>query len=751
MPPKVPHTSASGGDVDRIITNNLRTRTNVGPLHQAKTRTRLSLARRASRRRFHRRAIRKLQSLALVVATAGAMLLIAGAPVADAMVAPLLPIAHISSAGLPQDLLVYDRHGTLLADIAQQGDHRIVVPLGSVAPMMLKATIAIEDRSFYHNGGLDLLAIARAAVDDLKSGRIVQGGSTITQQLAKQLFIGPRAPATLQRKLKEAVLAMVLTNRYSKSTILEAYLNTIYYSDQAYGVEAAAEAYFHTTAARLTLAQASLLAGLPRAPTAYNPILHPQAAHQRQLEVLAAMVKEGYVSVSQARLAGATRLDIFPPTNAVLAPHFVRYVLDILRQKFQVTPWTGRAVRVFTSLDLPLQDAAEQAVQVQVSGPGQYYNFHDAALASLDPQTGEILAMVGSAPGNRANGDIDMATSPTRQVGSAFKIFTYTAAIANRKVNMTSPILDAPLAFPIGGPNNGPYIPANYDLRWHGVVPLKVALGNSLNIPGIKAELYTGIPEVLNVARRMGVTTLTQPDSTYGPSLTLGSYPVPVIDMAVGAATLADLGIRREPTAILRMTDALGRPIYDYDPSQNMSQAVSPQVAFIMGAILSDDRNRWMEFGPGGDLTLPGRQVAAKTGTSQNFRDNWTLGYTPTLATAVWVGNPDGTPLSHSSTGIVGAAPIWHQFMNRALVGVPNQWYAMPDGVDQVGGDYFLQGTEHMPPVLAGPWPGCPFSRYNPNQLTWSSIMVAGVPCTLGTNRGRFVNLSSSFAFQPPH
>ena len=345
MAPKVPHSSASGGDVDRIITNSIRRRTNVGPLRQPTTRTRLSLACRVSRRRHHRRAIRKLQSLGLVIATVGAMLLIAGAPVADAMVSPLLPIAHISSAGLPQDLLIYDRHGTLLADIAQQGDHRIVVPLGSVAPLMLKATIAIEDRTFYRNDGLDFVAIARAAFDNLKSRRIVQGGSTITQQLAKQLFIGPHAPATFQRKMKEAILAMVLTNRYSKSAILETYLNTIYYSDQAYGVEAAAETYFHTSAASLTLAQASLLAGLPRAPTAYNPILHPQAAHQRQLEVLAAMVKERYVSATEARLAGAARLRMFAPANTVRAPHFVRYVLNILRQKFHVTPWTRTLAR----------------------------------------------------------------------------------------------------------------------------------------------------------------------------------------------------------------------------------------------------------------------------------------------------------------------------------------------------------------------------------------------------------------------
>src|SRR2546430_6733042 len=252
---------------------------------------------------------------------------------------------------------------------------------------MLKATIAIEDRTFYRNDGLDFVAIARAAFDNLKSGRIVQGGSTITQQLAKQLFIGPRAPATLQRKVKEAILAMVLTNRYSKSTILETYLNTIYYSGQAYGVEAAAEAYFHTTAGRLTLAQASLLAGLPRAPTAYNPILHPQAAHQRQLQVLAAMAKDGYVSATEARVAGATRLRIFAPANSVRAPHFVRYVLNILRQKFQVTPWTGRAARVFTSLDLALQDQAEQPVPAPGPRPGPAYNCPQAAPVNLDPPT----------------------------------------------------------------------------------------------------------------------------------------------------------------------------------------------------------------------------------------------------------------------------------------------------------------------------------------------------------------------------
>ena len=706
---------------------------------RSKVRAEMSLARRSHRARWPRRARRDLRRFAIAILVVFVLVATITAPVVAAdIINPLPPVTNIAPTGLPQDLQLYDRHGNLLADVAKHGDHRIVVRLGAISPLMVEATIAIEDRTFYNNSGIDLVAIGRAALDDLSHHQVVQGGSTITQQLAKQLFLGPKAPATLQRKLREAILAIRLTQRYSKNQILESYLNTIYYGNQAYGVEAAAQTYFHTSARKLTLAQASLLAGIPRSPSAYNPITHRSAARQRQVEVLAAMVRQSDLSPADAAKAAAVPLQVFPLTNTVTAPHFVDYVLTTLRRLAPTLPSPRGGggvslVKVVTSLDLTLQQDAERAVQAQVNGPGRYYNFHDAALVSMDPNTGEILAMVGGAASNQASGKINMAVSPTRQVGSAFKIFTYTAAIESRKLNMVSPILDAPLDFPIGGPNNSPYAPTNYDGRWHGILPLKMALGNSLNIPGIKTELWTGIPAVVDMARRMGVTTLTQPDANYGPSLTLGAYPVPVLDMAVGASTLADMGVRHTPAAILSITDALGRTAYLYDPSKNAFQAVSPQVAFIMAAILSDDRNRCMEFGCGGDLTLPGRQVAAKTGTSQQFRDNWTLGFTPGLTTAVWVGNPDNTPLSHSSTGIVGAAPIWHQFMKTALQAVPNEWYPMPSGLDQIGNNYFLPGTESLRAALAAPWPVCPFQRYDPTTLTWNDILVNGVPCTLGT------------------
>jgi membrane peptidoglycan carboxypeptidase len=270
-------------------------------------------------------------------------------------------------------------------------------------------------------------------------------------------------------------------------------------------------------------------------------------------------------------------------------------------------------------------------------------------------------------------------------------------------------------------------------MRYHGMLPLKMAMGNSLNIPAIKTELYIGIPAVLSAARRMGVTSLNQDDYSYGKSLTLGGYGVPPIDMATGASTLATLGVRHRPAPVLKIEDGLGNVKYTYDPSKNQFRAISPQVAYIINSIISDDRNRCMEFGCGGDLTLPGRMVGAKTGTTQDFRDNWTVGFTPSLATAVWVGNTDWTTLSHNSTGIVGAAPIWHQFMLRALAGKPNEWYQMPSGVDPVGGNYYLPGTESLPPVLAQPWPTCRFGlgQYNPYTLTDQQQTVNGLPCIL--------------------
>ena len=652
--------------------------------------------------------------------------------IAAQTVGDLPSVTGRASSGLPQDMLIFDRHGTLLADVGDQGDHRIVVPLSYISPNLINATIAIEDHTFYSNTGVDAGAILRAALADYAGHGIKQGGSTISQQLVKQLFIGPHPDNSLQRKAKEAVLALEMNRHYTKSQILEMYLNTIFYGSQTYGIEAAAHSYFHTNAHDLNLAQASLLAGLPQAPTQYNPLINLPSAKKRQLEVLSAMVQYHFITQKEADAAYAAKPSIYSPINQYQAPYFVDYVLQALRTQYHILPSDRRGYRVYTSLDLNLQHIAEQVVRDQIAQKGNYYNFHDAALVSMDPKTGEILAMVGGNNYNSPGGWINMADTP-RQPGSTFKIYTYTAAIESGKFNMITPILDAPLVFPTWGGVSGfePYIPLNYDLKYHGVLPLKMAMGNSLNIPAIKTELRVGIPNVLNMARRMGVTHLTMPDDNYSLSLTLGGYEVTPIDMATGTATLADMGVRHMPAPIVSIQDAAGRNVFSYDPSKNAYQAISPQVAYIMGAIMSDDRNRCMEFGCHGDLTLPGHQVAAKTGTTQLFKDNWTLGFTPTLATAVWIGNPNNAPLSHNSTGIVGAAPIWHKFMQQALAATPNQWYPMPSGLHKIGDNYFLPGTENVRSLVLG-WPTCRFGSYNPYNLTYADTLVDGVPCVLG-------------------
>jgi len=695
-------------------------------------------------RRRSRADLRRILLLALIVVL---LLPVMGIPaLAAGAVGPLPAVSGLSSNGLEQDTLIYDRHGALLADIGKAGDHRIVVPLNYISPLLVKATLATEDRSFYSNSGVDLPGIFRAAVADYTHHHINQGGSTISQQLVKQVYIGPNPPPTIQRKLKEAVLAIELNRQYSKNQILEMYLNTIYYGSQTYGIEAAARSYFQTNAHDLSLAQASMLAGLPQAPTQYNPLLNFPSAKKRQAQVLEAMVGEKFITPAQAQAAYATKLQVSPPINKFEAPHFVDYVLKTLAGKpYNISSGDRRGFRVYTSLDLNLQHVAEGIIREQIAQKGNFYNFHDAALVSMDPKTGEILAMVGGDDYNRPGGQYNFAYDVQRQPGSSFKIFTYTAAIESRKVNMLSPILDDPMVFPIGGdqagrylPGFAPYAPLNYDLRFHGTVPLKLAMGNSLNIPALKTELRTGIPAVVDMAHRMGISCLGLPcdpnrdASFYGPSLTLGGYEVRLADMATAVSTLGDMGIRHREAPIISIKDGLGKEVFTYDPKANEFRAIDPAVAFIIASIMSDDRNRCLEFGCHGDLTLPGRLVGAKTGTTQSFKDNWTVGFTPTLATAVWVGNPDNKPLSHNSTGIVGAAPIWHKFMVQALASTPAQWYPVPAGIHQVGENYFLPGTENLPALLAQPWPVCHLpANYNPYSLTSAQTVVDGVPCVI--------------------
>jgi membrane peptidoglycan carboxypeptidase len=601
--------------------------------------------------------------------------------------------ANLSTARLPLSTRIYDRTGTiLLAEIHQGSDRRHIVPLRQVAPVMQKATVAVEDRTFYQHGGLNLLRTGQAGLDDLLHLRFNQGGSTITQQLVKNIYLS--GDRSILRKLDEAILAVEIEHQYSKAQILEAYLNRVYYGNRSYGVEAAAQSYFAKPASQLSLAEASFLAGLPQAPTELDPYTNLNGAKARQRVVLDAMVRAHDVTAAQARTAFAQALTLQKPSTSddVKAPGFVHWVAAQLEKTYGDELLKNGGLTVITSLDWNLQSIAERQVREKVMAlQGQHVT--DGALVALDPATGAVVAMVGSAGADVPGGQYNMAIIP-RQPGSSFKIFTYTAAIESQKFTMGSWVLDQPINVRLS--DGSTYTPHNYDGRYHGWQPIPSALGNSYNIPAVKVELGTGIDRVVDVARRMGVTTLSQPATSYQPSLTLGGYEVPLIDMAAGAGTLAAQGTFRHPQGILSIV-AQGQTLYRYDPRTNQQAALSPQVSFIMADMLSNDRNRMLAFGSNSDLVIPGHRVAAKTGTTNDFRDNLTVGFTPNLAVAVWVGNADHTPMLHVS-GIVGAAPIFHGFMTQALTGQPDSWFPVPEGLQAVNMNgytaYLLPGTD---------------------------------------------------------
>ena len=603
--------------------------------------------------------------------------------------------SNLSTARLPLSTRIYDRTGTiLLAEIHQGSERRHIVPLSQVAPSMREATIAVEDRTFYQHGGLNLLRTGQAGLDDLIHLRLNQGGSTITQQLVKNIYLS--GDRSVLRKLDEAILAVEIEHQYSKSQILEAYLNRIYYGNQSYGVEAAAQTYFGKTAHQLSLSEAALLAGLPQAPTALDPFSNLNGAKARQRVVLDAMVKAGEITTAQAQSAFAQPLTLQKPTSAddVKAPGFVHWVAAQVEKTYGEELLKNGGLTVITSLDWNLQSIAEQQVREKVAAL-QRQHVTDGALVAVDPKSGAVLAMVGSAGPDVPGGQYNMAIIP-RQPGSAFKMFTYTAAIESGKFTMGSWIDDSPVQIRLA--DGSTYTPRNYDGSFHGWQPIPFALGNSLNVPAVKVEMGTGVDRVVDVARRMGVETLTQPASAYQPSLTLGGYEVPLIDMAAGASTLAAQGTYRHPQAILKIMAHDGTTLYRYAEGKGKA-ALTPQVSFIMADMLSNDRNRSLEFGRNSDLVIPGHHVAAKTGTTNDFRDNLTVGFTPNLAVAVWVGNADHTPMRNVS-GIVGAAPIFHGFMTQVLNGQPDSWYAVPDGLHAVGMNgytaYLLPGTEQL-------------------------------------------------------
>jgi 1A family penicillin-binding protein len=592
---------------------------------------------------------------------------------------------------------ILDRNGRPLYEIIDpHAGRHAPLSLDQIPLVCQQATIATEDANFYSNPGVDLVGIVRAAWINLRGGEVLAGGSTITQQLARNLLLDPqeRAERTLKRKLRESILAWRIAHRYSKAEILTLYLNETYYGNLAYGLEAAANTYFGKPASDLDLAECALLAGLPQAPSVYDPLIDPQAARARQAVVLELMHRQGYVDQEQLRLATAERLHFAATPFPIEAPHFVMYVRAWLEREFGLEAIYERGLVVTTTLDLDWQHTAEAVMRNRLaqlqqppldkSRPGK--NVNNAALVALDAHTGEILTMLGGPDyfDPRIDGAVN-ATLALRQPGSAIKPITYAAAFDPTRPDPLAPgdvILDVRTSFPTR--EGLPYVPVNYDFRYHGPVPVRVALASSYNLPAVKVLDSVGIETMTDLARRMGITTFDDPadpesgEGRFGLALTLGGGEVRLLELTTAYATFANSGRRLEPFAVQFVADSDGHLLYRAREQANQA-VLSPQVAYLISDILSDEQARAPAFGEGSVLRLS-RPAAVKTGTTTDWRDNWTVGYTPDLVVGVWVGNADNRPMERVS-GVDGAGPIWHDFMELALLGRPARDFERPAGI----------------------------------------------------------------------
>lgn len=584
------------------------------------------------------------------------------------------------------------------------GVHHTTVPLEELPPSLRQATVATEDASFYTNPGVDAWGILRAVWINLRGGEVLSGGSTLTQQIARNMLLDPqeRAERTLTRKLRETILAWRLARAYSKDELLALYLNQTYYGHLAYGVEAAARTYFGKSARDLDLAESALLAGLPQAPSLYDPLIDLDAAKARQAVVLGLMRRAGAISDEAMRSALAEPLQFASEPFPIQAPHFVFYVWNLLERRYgPEVLYSGLTVTTTLDLDLTLHAQAIARRQLEdlarVSDEPSH-NATDAALVALDPTTGQILAMVGSPDYFDASisGAVNMALAP-RQPGSAIKPVTYAAAFDPERCpvsNLQSPstgnqgleigdcpwtpatmILDVKRSFVTK--EGYSYVPQNYDRRFHGPVSARQALASSLNVPAVIALDHVGLPGMIRLASDLGITTLSDA-GRYGLALTLGGGEVRLLDLTAAFGAFANGGRRVEPAAVLRVVNAEGQVLDEWRPRPG-PQVLDPRIAYLVTDVLSDNAARAPTFGLNSVLRI-GRPAAVKTGTTTDFHDNWTVGYVPSLVSGVWIGNADNSPM-RDVTGVTGAGPIWHDFMRAALRGKPEQRFDVPPGL----------------------------------------------------------------------
>ena len=574
---------------------------------------------------------------------------------------------------------IYDRNGELLFTIYGK-KNQTFVPLSSIPKHMQEATIAIEDKDFYEHGPIDIKGIVRSAISIIFYGRL-QGGSTITQQLVKNSLLTQER--TIKRKVKEVLLSFATEALYPKNKILEMYLNQTPYGGTAWGVEAASQTYFGKRAKDLTLSESSLLAALPEAPTTYSPFgAHPELAKKRQEEVLRRTYEQKHISKREFDKALREPLKYKNLSNTIKAPHFVLYVKDLLVKKYGEKTVEEGGLKVTTSLDLKIQAMAQATISAEVKRI-KYANANNGAGLVTRPGTGEILAMVGSRDyfDTENDGNVNV-TLAERQPGSSIKPINYATGLI-KGYTAATPFIDQRICFP--NPGQRPYCPVNYDGRFHGVMQMRFARANSINIPAVKMLKLNGLETMIETASAMGISTFESPDR-YGLSLTLGGGEVTMVDMAQAFGVFANGGYKIPLHPILKVVDGKGKVLEEYKPPSSpiFGKKVIPEgVAFIISDILSDNRAREMAFGANSPLRIGNLPVAVKTGTTNDFKDNWTIGFTPSYVVAIWVGNNDGSPMGGLVSGITGAAPIWHDIMENLLKGKPPEPFQRPGGIIQ--------------------------------------------------------------------
>ena len=605
----------------------------------------------------------------------------------------LPPPQKLASVAPAMTTIIRDRNGKVLYKVYKSAN-RISLPWEEIPDIVKKATIAIEDANFYNHRGVSIKSIVRAAIHNLSQEDVkaYQGGSTLTQQLVKNRLLSPEK--TYSRKIKEIILAVWSEFVYSKKEILTMYLNEVGYGGPAYGIEAASEMYFGLPVGKLDLAQTAFLAGLPAAPTTFSPFgENPELSYIRQQDVLDRMLKLKMITEDEYARAMEEKIVFAPQKIDILAPHFVMYIKQVLVQNLGEAVVTEGGLDVTTTLDLSVQEKAEEIVRNQISQIKDKYKIRNAGALVTNPSNGEILAMVGSPDYfDISNKGYVNTTTSYRQPGSAIKPVNYSYAFEHG-YTPGSTIEDSPVSYTAKG-STEVYTPKNYDGKYHGVVTLRSALANSYNIPAVKLLNKNGVPNMIEQGKKMGIRSWNNLPPV-GLSLTLGAAEVTMLDMARVYGTLANLGVYKDIKAIKEIKNNRKEDItslfYSTEKEKSLigsveakenTQAVSQIAAYWVTDILADNVARLPAFGPYAKLTIPNHKVAVKTGTSNEFRDNWTIGYTPDFLTAVWVGNNDGSFMNKNLvSGITGAAPIWNEIMTNLLANVPDKEFAKPEGM----------------------------------------------------------------------